>query len=179
MRAVSGATKCATIEDVQMRDPLRVEGEDMKRLGKLFGAVCVFAFAVVLSACAVESHKSFVFSVETGDDIEVRLDTSSGYDLRAEEGRFYISKEGEDVAMGIFYTGEMFDAMIKDAQAYGENYEEGELKGHESYYWEPGDEWDFMVWVKDSHTGVAVASTSEEVADDMMELLTFTLDTDE
>lgn len=72
--------------------------------------------SLLLVGCS--SFKSYTFNVETGDKIEVKLDTSSKkYDLRQSDGVFSVTKERAVVLNGVFLTSEMKDAYIEAVES--------------------------------------------------------------
>lgn len=149
----------------------------MKRLKKLIALVVVLVLGVAIAACSFESSKSYTFEVDTGDSVKVELDTSDGDDLESAENGFNIKdEEGNLIAYGIFVDELLFNQYAQAAYDYGENYRESKLDGNLCVYWEPGEEWDFMVWIEDSNTGIAVVCDSPETARHLMDRLTFTID---
>ncbi|MBQ6395820.1 MAG: hypothetical protein IJH87_05715 [Atopobiaceae bacterium] len=149
----------------------------MKHLKKLIGLIAVLVLGVAIAACSFDSSKSFTFEVDTGDSVTVELDTGDGDDIEAIDNGFNIKdEEGNLIAYGIFVDEMLFNQYAQAAYDYGENYKESKLDGNLCVYWEPGEEWDFMVWIEGSNTGIAVVCDSRDTAHHLMDRLTFTVE---
>lgn len=136
----------------------------------------------LLGGCKTESSFAYVFDVETGDSIEVRLDTSNGYQLTEEDGQFAVVYQNETVLEGVFIESETYDmfADIVYSQKDGaELLEERDQSGtHYLFYQvdgEAGMEHNFVAMVEDSNTGVLIGSLADaEAAQQAFSRLTFT-----
>ena len=126
----------------------------------------------VLASC--ETSLSLTFNVETGDSINVTLDTSNNdYSLKADDATFNIEKNGKLVAKGIFLTEDMlaqYFSAVKD--------EEGVelIDSAENYiFYHINDEWDRILKIENSDTGIALVNlVSEDSAVECFDLLTIT-----
>ena len=146
----------------------------MKKIITLLLCTCMFAF--VLTGCT--SFKSYTYNVDTGDQIELRLDTTGGYDISSDLP-FTISKDGETLSQGSFIVGEGYDyyeaAIGSDSAA--EVIEEKSRNGLEyifySYDGASGMEYNYVIKIVGSDTALLIANTvSEESARECFERLT-------
>lgn len=148
--------------------------------------VPVMMAAVMLAGCAVtKSEVSYTYNVETGDTVKVSLNKTNGYSMTSDLP-FSISKDDKEIAQGTFITNdgyvyyqELIDELektdeieiIKDGKKDGNTYTFYKVES------EAGMEYDYLVKIGDSNTGVLMGSvTSEEEAAGCFEALTFTLE---
>lgn len=131
------------------------------RMQKL--ALCALVFAG-LSACDVKTSASLTFHVETKDDIKITLDTTDGYSLSQDEGRFKIEKEDEVMMQGIFLTTEGYQTYYDKIQTATEAniHEEGKQSDNPYLFYEvegeAGREENFLLSIDGSNTHVIIAS---------------------
>lgn len=107
---------------------------------------------------------SYTYSVETGDKIKIKLDTSAGYTMTSELP-FVIYYEEDALSQGIFITEE-------DYKAYesGVEHDEkatvlssGEKDGNEYVFWSYNDsEYNYALLIDDSHTGLILGNNISE-----------------
>jgi len=152
----------------------------MKFYKKLLKLAIVISVLLTITACT--TNKSYTFNIETGDAIKIKLDTTGDYTLSEDSGRFSVGKGDEEVLQGIFITKEAYEQyqgikdlaeakVIADAEKDGNTYFFYELEG------ESGTENNFVLWIKDSNTGLILGSLSgEETAKEAFERLTITLE---
>ncbi|KPI53231.1 hypothetical protein KW95_03435 [Clostridioides difficile] len=137
-------------------------------------------FTIMLTSCS-GSAMSYTFEVETGDKIKVKLDTSDGYSLTQKDGKFTVKKDDEEVLQGIFTTKEGYEKYQSIKTAKGVKVLEDKEKDENKYFFyefegKAGTENNFVLWVKDSNTGVVIGSLSgEEEAKSAFERLSVTL----
>ncbi len=152
----------------------------MKRTYKLRSVITSAVIAFALCACSFYSNLSLTFNVNTGDKIKVTLDTTSGLSLTQKDGRFAVEKDGEPILQGVFVhedgynqylgiKGEQGMTVLEDTEKDGNPYYMYEING------EAGVEDNFIMWIKNSNTGVILASVSgKETAKDAFDKLTIT-----
>ncbi|MDD6175370.1 MAG: hypothetical protein PUC59_06390 [Firmicutes bacterium] len=148
----------------------------MKRVLRI--SVLGVLFCVLLCAC--RTNMSVTYSVATGDSIRITLDTTDGCQMSG-QSPFLISKNGVVLGTGIFLTMEDYSAYLSAVQEGGENIrviEEGNRDGSDYIFYrcegENSTEYDFLLKVKDSHTGILLGcETSQELAEACFEALTF------
>lgn len=115
-----------------------------------------------LVGCQTHTSKSYTFNVETGDTIQIELETGDGYDLLQEDGSFTVKKDDETILQGIFLTEDMLDQYENAV----ETDEDVTMKKdyHDYIYYEydgqTGQEYNFIVKVKESQTGLLIGSTT-------------------
>lgn len=123
---------------------------------------------IILNACSTRSSISYTFNVETGDKIEVSLDTSEGgYSLSQKDGRFTVKTDDTTILEGAFATKEMYDQQLEAVyNSTASKMEEKEKDGNSylfyEYEGESGTEDNFILWIKGSNTGIFLASLSGE-----------------
>ena len=77
---------------------------------KFHAGILAAGLAGVMLLCGCETSKSYTFTVSTGDDIEVKLDTTNGLDLKQEDGTFAVTdKDGNYILQSAWYQAEIFD----------------------------------------------------------------------
>ena len=135
--------------------------------------------ALGMGACTRTSSKSYSFDVSTGDKVEVKLDTSDGYDLTQEDGRFTVkSAEGEDLLQASWATAEDFDSYVETVK--NDRNAEINIEEDDYIYWDYTEEdgtveHDRAIMVSDK-TGILIGSLADK--DDgtkAYEALTFTV----
>lgn len=157
------------------------------RIGRLVATLAAFlplAFVVVLLA-GCHSSKSYSFNVSTGDSIKVELDTSKGgLDLQTSDdnSKFTIAKDGDTETQGLFAEESAYDhyqELGKRSAGGTSDYQAGTTKDGNEYfsYTVNGNEWDYFIKVKDSHTVIVLTNTvSQESAQEAFEQLSLSLD---
>ncbi len=148
----------------------------MKNQIKVLGIMV--AMILMLTGC--NSSMSLTFNIETGDNIQIKLDTSTGYTLKQVDGMFTVCDEEEnDVLQGFFVTEEMYNlyleavnspdtTIIETAQQNGCSYTQYQFVA------DTHTENNFICWVDGSNTGVVLASIeSMEEAEEAFDLLSF------
>lgn len=136
----------------------------------------VILLAMLICACGAETTKSYTFSVDTGDKIEIELTNTDGYDLTSELP-FAVSLNGQVLSQGKFVKAEAYDqfgqAVSGDPEA--EILDEGTKDGNEFLFWSYGGvEFNYVIRVKDSSTAVLIGNAvSEASAKECFERLSF------
>lgn len=133
-----------------------------------------------LSGCGeAKTHKSYTFSVDTGDKVQIELDTTGGYDITSELP-FEISKDGSTLSQGIFIEAEQYasytEAISTDDSA--KVIEEGTKDSNKYVFWSYNDsEFNIVILIGDSNTGILLGNAvSEESAKECFDRLTISLD---
>lgn len=154
----------------------------MKKLKKGFGiAVCMMLTTLTLSGCS--TSMSYVYEVETGDDVEVKLDTGEGLLLNDEGGSFSVTEDDDTILQGSFVDEDAYEAyksLYETADNVVEVIEEDSANGISwiLYYVDgrAGMECDFIIWIDGSDTGVIMASLEEpDVAKEAFDSLSFSV----
>ena len=126
-----------------------------------------------------KTHKSFTFSVDTGDKIRVELDTTGGYDLTSDVP-FEISQNGSAISQGIFIEAEQFESYAEsvNTDANAKVIENAMKDSNQYIFWTYNDsEFNIVVLIGDSNTGILLGNAiSEDSARECFERLTIDLD---
>ena len=153
--------------------------EKNKKIAVVFAAVLLVA---AMSACSTHSSKSYTFKVETGDKIKIEMDTSGDYSFAQEEGRFRVEKGEDEILQGMFMTKEGYDQYqtlkdSKEVKILADGEKDGKTYFFQEYEGEAGTETNFVLWIKDSSTGMLIGSLAgEKEAKAAFERLTITLE---
>lgn len=121
-------------------------------------------WAIIFTACSTHSNMAFTFNVETGDSVKVSLDTSNGLQLTQDDGKFSVNKGDQKVLQGMFITKQTYDSYIEITDSSDVTViEEGNGNNNNAYrFYEcegnSGKEYDYIVWVSNSNTGVLIGS---------------------
>lgn len=145
---------------------------------KSFLLAALIAIMVLASGCRFYTSKSITFSVETGDKIQISLDTTGGYDLTFDVP-FIISYDGTQITQGTFIYASAYE-QYAEAVNYDEKAElldSGTKDGNSYVFWKyDNSEYTYAILVNGSETGIILLSTaSQEEAEDCFERLTFSL----
>lgn len=123
------------------------------------------------------SSKSFTYNVTTGDKIEVKLNTSNGYDLTSNVP-FKITKDNQTLSQGSFITLEGYNeyvvALPKNSNV--KVLEQKSENGLEYLFYSYNDsEYNYVIKISNSNTGILLGNNvSEESAKECFRRLTFT-----
>lgn len=149
-----------------------------KSISALLLLLClIFTF----SGCNGEAktHKTYTFSVDTGDKVRIELDTTGGYDITSELP-FEISQDGSTLSQGIFIEAEQY-ASYKEAVSADDSakvIDEGTKDSNKYVFWSYNDsEFNIVILIGDSNTGILLGNAvSEESAKECFDRLTISLD---
>lgn len=142
----------------------------MKRIVLLLIGMCLLA---ALTGCT--SFKAYTYNVNTGDQIELRLDTSDKYDISSDLP-FVISRDGETLSQGSFITLEGYEQFVQvvmsDSDA--EVIEQKTRNGLEYIFYAYNEsEYNYAVKIVGSNTGLLIANNvSQASAEDCFNRLT-------
>lgn len=133
-----------------------------------------------LSGCGeAKTHKSYTFSVDTGDKVQIELDTTGGYDITSELP-FEISKDGSTLSQGIFIEAEQYASYTEAINTDGgaKVIDEGTKDSNKYVFWSYNDsEFNIVILIGDSNTGILLGNAvSEESAKECFDRLTISLD---
>lgn len=149
----------------------------IKRINKVL--LCCF-LCLLLSACgSANTYVSYTYSVDTGDSVKIKFDTSNGYDF-ASDLPFVIMKDGTTLSQGMFITEEDYSQYVV-AVENDENAKviaSSEQDGNEYIFWSYNDnEYNYAILIKDSNTGVILGNVvSEESAKECFARLEITIE---
>ncbi|MBD5158368.1 MAG: hypothetical protein HDT13_12145 [Butyrivibrio sp.] len=147
-------------------------------------AALFLAVLTVLCGCTVTKTKesSLTFNVNTGDRIKVTLNRIDGYKMDSKTP-FTVSKDDKDIITGSFLTKDGYDQyyeLIKGGDSDAEVIKESTKDGNSYIMYKVTSngktEYDFIVMITNSSTGVLMGSLeSEEDAAACFEALKFEL----
>lgn len=130
---------------------------------KLLASILACAMcATLITGCSSSASKSYTFDVETGDRIEVTMDTSGkGYDLSTEDSAFIVSTPDNDEAMtGIFVTTDTWNTYMTLLEEVP--HADVKLSGAMGYYWvidgEDGSHESDFIFMVSENSGVIIGS---------------------
>lgn len=151
----------------------------MNRIKTVLLSIMLFVF--FLSGCSGSSEQSILFSVGTGDNIRVTLDTSDGLVLKQTESGYAVTSEGTEVIQSFFVEEAAYEQYVSAVREQaGVTVNEEKTAGGlnyicYSYSGEAGQENNVIGWIEGSSTGVVIASLSDlQTVQDALEHLSFT-----
>lgn len=125
----------------------------MKKLYKVTILACILGiFVLALTGCT--KKKSYTFKVETGDNIEIEMTVSGGYDLTSELP-IKFTEDDEVLSQGIFAKEEAYDQyydVIKEDPKATIIEEKSKKDIDYVFYQYDDDEFNYIIKIKDSNT---------------------------
>ncbi|MDE6531494.1 MAG: hypothetical protein K2K96_12105 [Lachnospiraceae bacterium] len=167
----------------------------MRKFSKgLTTVLCVMVIILALTGCA--SSMSMTFNPQTGDTVNVTLDTSEGFtlseadDLMQSEDDycgFYVKEDDDTILLGIFIDEEEFDDYkdIYDNMNMSEIIEEDSANGITWIFYstdgvvETGRVINILVWIDGSDTGILIGASilrDYDTAKKALDSLTFSVE---
>lgn len=152
----------------------------MKKYSRVL--LCLIVITVMaLVGCKTTTSKSYTYSVETGDEIVLKLDTSGDYDITYEIP-FKITKGEESLSQGTFIKGEAYSIYVEsiDDEPQAEVIDSGTKGECEFTMWKfnaaDHTEYNYVILINNSNTGVLLANdVSEESAKECFDRLEINL----
>lgn len=148
----------------------------MKR--KFISLLVILSVTILIVGCEVTSSRAYTFSIETGDSVEVSLDTTDDYGLTSDLP-FVISQEDQTLTQGTFIHGEYYAEYVDivDVDEDATLLDSGQKDGNDYVFWSYDDtEYNYAVLIGESNTGLILSNTvSEETAKEVFERLTLSL----
>lgn len=141
----------------------------------------VLALCMVFAMAGCSTNVGFIFTVDTGDEINIVLDTTDDYSFTP-ESPFVISCDDKVLSQGVFISSadyqEYVDVVTKSADAT--ILETSEKNGYEYIMWTFSDgessEWNYAMLLTEN-TGVLIGNNvSEETAKECFDRLTFSVE---
>lgn len=117
-----------------------------------------------LTGCS--TTKSYTFDVETGDKIEVKLNTNDGYDITSNLP-FSISKDEETLSQGTFITIDGYNQYVSSVNndSNAKIIESSTKDGLEYTFYSYNDsEWNYIIKITDSNTGLLIGNPISEAS---------------
>lgn len=145
-----------------------------KKIIMLF--VLVLAIVLILTGCEKKSNKSYTFNVETGDQIEIKMNTTEGYNLTSKLP-IEFSKDDELISQGAFAQEYAYDEYYKLVKNDSDAtiIEEKSNSNIEYFFYEYDDsEYNYIIKIKDSKTCFILGNNkSKKSAQEIFERLEF------
>lgn len=147
----------------------------MKKLIRLLSVI--FILTLILTGCT--TSKSFIYKVQTGDSVEVKLDTSNGYNLSSDLP-FTISKDNTKLSQGTFITMDGYNQYIElvNNDSNSKIIDSGNKNGITyTFYTYNNSEFNYVIKINNSNTGILLGNpNSQKEAEEIFEKLTFSLE---
>ena len=147
----------------------------MKKLIRLLSVI--FILTLILTGCT--TSKSFIYKVQTGDSVEVKLDTSNGYKLSSDLP-FTISKDNTKLSQGTFITMDGYNQYIElvNNDTNSKIIDSGNKNGITyTFYAYNNSEFNYVIKINNSNTGILLGNpNSQKEAEEIFEKLTFSLE---
>lgn len=147
----------------------------MKKLIRVLSVI--FILTLILTGCT--TYKSFIYKVQTGDSVEVKLDTSNGYNLSSDLP-FTISKDNTKLSQGTFITMDGYNQYIElvNNDTNSKIIDSGNKNGITyTFYTYNNSEFNYVIKINNSNTGILLGNpNSQKEAKEIFERLTFSLE---
>lgn len=147
----------------------------MKKLIRVLSVI--FILTLILTGCT--TSKSFIYKVQTGDSVEVKLDTSNGYNLSSDLP-FTISKDNTKLSQGTFITMDGYNQYIElvNNDSNSKIIDSGNKNGITyTFYTYNNSEFNYVIKINNSNTGILLGNpNSQKEAEEIFEKLTFSLE---
>ncbi|MBQ4583609.1 MAG: hypothetical protein IJA94_01795 [Bacilli bacterium] len=145
---------------------------------KKLGLFCIILISIFITT-GCSSSKFYVFNVDTGDAVKLKLDTSNGYDI-SNDLPFVISQNEETLCQGTFIYSSGYDQyidVIKNDQK-AEIVETNSINGITyTFYTYNNEEFNYVIKIDNSNTGVLIGNIiSEKSARECFDRLTITVE---
>lgn len=139
--------------------------------------VTFFTIASFLLMTGCTTSKSYTYSVDTGDKIEIKLTTTGGYDI-SKNLPFAISKDEKTLSQGTFLTIDGYNQYISivNSDNNAQIIESSTKNGLEYTFYSYNDsEYNYVIKVIGSNTGLLIGNNvSEDSARKCFDRLTIT-----
>lgn len=148
----------------------------MKSKKIIIVSIFLIVMAVILTGCESRSSKSYTYDVETGDKIEIKMNTTGGYDMTSKLP-IKFSKDDEVISQGVFGKENVYDLYYDRLKSDSDvNLIEEKSKDNIKYFFYEykGREYNYIIKIKDSDTCFILANNvSRKSAKEIFEKLEF------
>lgn len=124
-------------------------------------SLIILLICMILTGC--ESSKKILFKVQTGDNIEITLNTNDNYDI-SYKSPIEFSKDNNLIAYGIFITIDTYNEYI-DSINSDIIIEKTSNNNIEYIFYKNDNEYNYIIKIKNSNTGLIITSSKEEVTE--------------
>lgn len=145
----------------------------MKKMFKFF-----ISFTIIFLLVGCTTKKSYIFKVETNDNIKITIKTNNGYNIN-KKIPFELTRNNGKISYGFFITNEQYEKYISLLKENNNiNIIESNSTKQIDYllykYNSNNSEYNYIIKIKNSNTGIIIANNiSLESAKDMFQHLTF------
>lgn len=148
----------------------------MKSKRIIIVSIFLIVMAVLLTGCESHSSKSYTYDVETGDKIEIKMNTTGGYDMTSKLP-IKFSKDDEVISQGAFGKENVYDLYYDKLKSDSDvNLIEEKSKDNIKYFFYEykGSEYNYIIKIKDSDTCFILGNNvSRKSAQEIFEKLEF------
>ena len=132
----------------------------------------------LIAGCTFSTSMTYTFTVETGDSVEIEMDTTTGYALDADQ---VLYKGNDKIGALVFMPSEQFQKQLDISPTHTDitDYKKVEYHGHEGVYYETASQGKtqycyFMTIADDAGCGLGLYTlTSEQDASNVLNALEF------
>ena len=107
--------------------------------------------------------KKILFKVQTGDNIEITLNTNDNYDI-SYKSPIEFNKDNNLIAYGIFITIDTYNEYI-DSINSDIIIEKNSNNNIEYIFYKNDNEYNYIIKIKNSNTGLIITSSEEEISE--------------
>lgn len=142
--------------------------------------VCIMiCFTGCLNKDSSKTHKSYTFSVDTGDKVNIKFDITNGYDINSKVP-FEIYLDENLLSQGAFIKADEYEKYLSivKSDVNSKLIDSGEKDSNKYIFWSYEEsEYNFAVLIDNSNTGILLGNvTSEESAKECFRRLTITIE---
>lgn len=124
-------------------------------------SLIILLICIILTGC--ESYKKILFKVQTGDNIEITLNTNDNYDI-SYKSPIEFNKDNNLIAYGIFITIDTYNEYI-DSINSDIIIEKNSNNNIEYIFYKNDNEYNYIIKIKNSNTGLIITSSEEEISE--------------
>lgn len=129
---------------------------------KVFSLALALVVCILLTGC--ETFKTYTYTVENGDKVNIKIKTSGGYDLTTDVP-FSIKKDDKTLSQGMFInlTGyETYMSKIKNDKKSKVIKSDSTDNIEYTFYSYNDEEWNYIIKVKDTETAILLGNPNSE-----------------
>lgn len=149
----------------------------MKKTKSIISVILALCIAFAFAGCHFDTTKSYKYTVETGEDVCVTLDTTGGYDVTSDLPFTVYDENGTAISEGSFaYGSTYYDYVnIVDSEEESVLLDSGLKDGGQYIFWTYDySEYNYAILLDGGNTAVILHNvTSEDSAKDIFNRLNF------
>ena len=148
----------------------------MKSKKLIMLGIVVITVVLALTGCEKKTNKSYTFKVETGDEIQIKMDTTGGYNFTSELP-IEFSKDDKVISYGTFGTESTYDIYYNKVKTDSRSniIEEKDKENIKYFFYEyDNSEYNYIIKIKNSKTCLILGNNkSRASAHEIFERLDF------